>query len=287
MIILSTGSIYTYGTARALALAAETGYDGVEVTIDDRWDTRQPAYLRRLAETYGTPIAALHSPFVATVSGWPACQLERLKRSVALAQELGTPVVVTHLPFRFYGLLGHLHGLGYRRFVLPLPLPWLRREPYYYALRDGQLRQLEEAAGVIIAVENMPAFPLLGRPVDIHWFNRLDELARFPHLTLDTTHLGTWGLDPLRVYERLRGRVAHVHLSNFDGREHRSPPDGDLPLAALLRRMAGSGYRGAISVETHPDALGAEDEVQCRSALRRALLFCRENFVEEEADVKQ
>ncbi|HIE38815.1 MAG TPA: sugar phosphate isomerase/epimerase [Anaerolineales bacterium] len=279
MIILSTGSIYNYGTDRVFALAAEVGFDGVEVLIDNRWDTRQPAYLRQLSTAHDLPIIALHSPFVADVQGWPSDQLGRLKRTVALAQELEVPLVITHLPFRFHGILGYWHGPHPRRFLLPIP--WPRREPYYYFLQNGHLQRMEATSGVTIAVENMPAHRLLGQPVSIAWFNRPEELTRFPHLTLDTTHIGTWGLEPVEVYETLKEHIAHVHLSNFDGKEHRSPPDGRLRLAELLRRMAHDGYRGAISVESGPDALDAEDEGKCRTALKRALEFCREHFTIE------
>jgi sugar phosphate isomerase/epimerase len=140
------------------------------------------------------------------------------------------------------------------------------------------LAAFERETGVTVAVENMPAHRILRWRINSYDFNSVTEIARFPHLTLDTTHLGTWGMDPLAVYDRLRERVAHVHLSNFDGREHRSPPDGHLPLAELLRRLARDGYQGAITVETAPDALDAEDEAECLTALRRALAFCREHF---------
>jgi sugar phosphate isomerase/epimerase len=85
-------------------------------------------------------------------------------------------------------------------------------------------------------------------------------------------------LDPLAVYRELRERVAHVHLSNYDGREHRSPPDGRLPLEDLLQALASHGYRGAVTVECHPDALDAEDEETCLAALRRAQSFCRTHY---------
>jgi sugar phosphate isomerase/epimerase len=103
-------------------------------------------------------------------------------------------------------------------------------------------------------------------------------MSRFSHLTLDTTHLGTWGLNPVEIYELLKGRVVHIHLSNFDGRDHRSPVDGHLPLATFLRRLAQDDYSGAISVECAPDALQAEDEGRCKLELARALAFCREHF---------
>jgi sugar phosphate isomerase/epimerase len=275
MIALSTGSLYSYGTARVFELAARVGYDGVEVIVDYRWDTRQPGYLRRLVADHGLPVVAVHSPFLTEVPGWPGDQLGRLERAVALAQELGVSTVVTHLPFRFHAVSGYWRAQRVRRFKMPVPIP--RREPYSHFLCND-LAEFEATSGVTIAVENMPLHRFLGLRINSYSFNHPAELSRFPHLTLDTTHLGTWGLDPLAVYERLRERVVHVHLSNYDGKEHRSPPDGGMPLAELLRRLARDGYAGAITVEAGPDALDARDEGECLAALRRALAFCRGHF---------
>lgn len=137
---------------------------------------------------------------------------------------------------------------------------------------------MEDSSGVHICLENMPLRRILGIPINAYWFNRPGELLQFPHLTLDTTHLATWGLDPVAVYSRLKERVRHVHLSNFDGREHRLPPDGRLDLARLLRRLLRDGYQGGVSVETDPDALNAGDEKGCRDALMRSLSFCKQHF---------
>ena len=47
MIILSSGSLYTYGLARVFNMAAATGFDGMEVIIDRRKVTRSAADLDR------------------------------------------------------------------------------------------------------------------------------------------------------------------------------------------------------------------------------------------------
>jgi sugar phosphate isomerase/epimerase len=272
MIALSTGSLHSYGIARVFELAAQVGYDGIEVVVDARWDSRQPTYLRRLSAEYGLPIIGLHSPFLGGVTTWPDDQLGRLKRTVALAQEVGVSLVVTHLPLRFDAIVCQW-GIHQSR-SLWLLVPFLRRQPYRHFLQNG-LAEFEAEAGVTIAVENMPLNRRLGIKINRFWLNSPASLECLPHLTLDTTHLGTWGLDPLAVYERLRERVVHVHLSNFDGREHRLPPDGCLALGEFLQRLARDGYRGAITVETDPEALDAEEEGRCLAALCRALAFCR------------
>ncbi|HEY76981.1 MAG TPA: sugar phosphate isomerase/epimerase [Thermoflexia bacterium] len=276
MILLSTGSLYTFGLSRVFGLAAEAGYEGIEIIVDQRQDTRDPTYLRRLSDEHHLPIAVLHTPFVPDIPGWPADQLGRLKHTLALARELGVGLVVAHLPFRIHGIVGHWYGLRPRRFILPIF--WPLRGPYYHLLRDGALQQLEETFGVVVAVENMPAHRFLGIPISAYWFNRPDHLTRFLHLTLDTTHLGTWGMDPVEVYGRLKDRITHVHLSNYDGKEHRLPFDGSLPLAQLLRRMGEDGYQGTISVETDPSAMDTTDEGKILEALRQALEFCRSHL---------
>lgn len=274
MIALSSGSLHTYGLSRIFALAAQVGYDGIEIMIDRPNDNRNPRYLRALSDEYHLPIVALHNPFVHSIPDWPDDPLGRLERTLPLAQALGVPIVVTHLPINTHALSYQWHG-G-RRHVLRLPIP--RRGPYYELLRDTErLARMEEDAGVCIAVENMPARRHWGRAFSVHWFNHPDVVVRFPHLTLDTTHIGTWGMDLLAVWDQVRERVAHVHLSNFDGREHRLPADGQLPLDALLRRMAGDGYAGTVSVECGPPAFEAEDEAACLANLERTLAFCREH----------
>ena len=275
MIALSTGSLYSYGIARVFELAARAGFEGIEVLVDPRWDTRQAAYLERLSGEYELPIVAVHSPFASQVAGWPDDQLARLHHTVRLARELKAPVVVAHLPARFHVIKGFWQARRRRHMALPLPVR--RRGPYYRMLRDG-VRAVEEETGIVLGIENMPAKRFVGLITNQYWFNSPTELERFPHLTLDTTHLGTWGLDPTAVYEQLRDRVSHVHLSNYDGREHRSPPDGHLPLGNLLRTLARDGYQGAVTVESDPSALDAEDEAACLAALRRAYVFCRTHY---------
>jgi sugar phosphate isomerase/epimerase len=276
MIALSTGSLYVYGTARVFELAAEVGFDGIEVLCDRRPDTRDPAYLRRLSDEYGLPIVALHNPFSHSLSAWPGDQLGRLERTLALAKELGVSTVVAHLPYCLAGVVVRWDGAVAGGFGSPLP--WIQRKPWYRALAEGRLAEMEAKSGVRIAVENMPQRRALGFSLPVYWFNRPEQMTHFPHVTLDTTHVGTWGWDLLSVYETLRDRIIHVHLSNYNGREHRAPEDGRLPLDVLLQRLSEDGYQGAISIESDPAAMEAEDAWACRATLERALAFRREHM---------
>jgi sugar phosphate isomerase/epimerase len=258
---LSTGSLYTYGLDRVFALAAEAGFDGIEVLVDHRFDTRQPTYLRRLMDRHGLPVLSVHAPFrPRRLAAWPKTQPESIAATAELARAVGAEVIVAHLP---YGI-----SRAYAR--------WLRND----------LRTWQQAHPVpVVAVENMPLkwvrwWPFA--PLEMWRMNGLEEWGAFPHLTLDATHLGTKGLDPLMVYQRVRERVAHVHLSNarWEGRrvkEHRRLEDGFLPLDALISRLAQDGYAGIATVELHPDALEAEDEEKARAHLGQQIAFCRQH----------
>jgi sugar phosphate isomerase/epimerase len=274
-ISLSTGSLYTYGIARVFELAAGAGFDAIEILLDRRWDSRQATYLRRLSRETGLPIAALHNPFTPSVPGWPRDSLGRLRETVALASEVGAPVVVAHLPLHIRGARIEFFGVGRKPILLPIPFGG--EKAYRDFLLDG-LARFEAEHGIQIGVENMPAKWFLGRRIDIHWLNDLETLSHMPHLTLDTTHIGTWGLDLLAVYEHLKARIVHVHLSNFDGEEHRLLEEGHLPLTELLGRLRRDGYTGAVSLEMGPEVLQAEDEGRVRAHLQRMVATCQQHI---------
>jgi sugar phosphate isomerase/epimerase len=273
--IFSTGSLWSYSIERCFAFAAAAGYDGVELMVDGRWETRQTGYLQPLMERYGIPVAAVHSPFMGYVPGWPNDQMGRIVESVKLAAELGARVVVHHLPIR----MGYLWiQAGPRLFPLPVP-GWNQERGYRRWLAEAYLayhHQTLDQSGVTLCIENMPAQNKFGRRWNWHHWNRPEEMQRFPAITMDTTHLGTWGWQPVEAYARFAGRVRHVHLSNYDGKEHRRPEMGYLHLDKLLALMAAEGYPGAISLELHPDALAAgQPDAQVIECMAGSLDFCR------------
>jgi len=279
MLALSTGSLYTYGLDRVFGLAKEAGFDGIEVLVDGRWDTRQADYLRHLVERHGLPVVSLHSPFhLIRVPGWEQDPLWRLKRTVELAEALGARVVVAHPPSGWLRISLRVTGASNTRdFWVGLPLSWFVGRPYARWLYD-ELESFQTGTEVTVTVENMPRRRIGPLGFDLYQMTRLESLERFRHLTLDTTHLATHGIDILQTYERLAGRVAHVHLSNYNGREHRLLQDGHLPLADFLRRLGQDSYRGIVTLELQPDVLGDGDEGRVFANLQVAVDFCRRHF---------
>ena len=274
--ILSTGSLYNYSVDRVFALAAEAGFDGIELMVDERWDTRQPDFLKQVATNHALPIHALHSPFNRNCRGWGETEFGAIARTAELAAELGAQVVVHHLPMRV-----SLAFLQTGRRTIRLPNPFDGSNRQYVDWLNETYQVLQDSTGVLLCIENMPAVRALGTRANASFWNprsraTLDQITRFPNITLDTTHLATWGLDPLEAYNRWGERVKHIHLSNFDGSEHRRPEKGSLQLDLLLARMAADRYRFSVSLELQPDVLeaGAPDE-RVVALLRGSLEYCR------------
>jgi sugar phosphate isomerase/epimerase len=210
-----------------------------------------------------------------------------LKRTVELAEVLGAWVVVTHPPLGWLRISLRVMGASNERgFQVGLPLSWFVGRYYARWLCD-ELESFQKGTGVIIAVENMPRRQLGALGFNLYQMTRLESLERFQHLTLDTTHLATHGMDIIQTYQRLADQVAHIHLSNYDGREHRLVQDGHLPLADFLRCLARDDYEGIVTLEVQPGVLGAGDDSQVLANLRAAVGFYREHFVGEEGRMRQ
>ena len=251
-VIFSTGSLHPFGLDRSYAWAAEAGYDGVEIMMDERWDTHQDSYLSHLAERHGLPVLALHTPLYR--GAWRLGPEQTLIRSARLAVRVQAPVVVVHPP--------------------PPGRPLQK-------WREGPLAEAR-AEGVHVAIENMPG----GRAKQAFSVRRRscylpEHLFGLGDVTLDTSHVAASGLDLLEVQAELAGQLRHVHLSDSDlsgGDQHKLPGKGKLPLKEFLARLSESGYPGAVSLELKPWPLGTPDPEVILERMRGALKFAREGL---------
>ena len=280
-ILLSSGSLRNYGLNRLFEIAAGTGFDGIEIIVDETTDSADPVYLRRMIKEHGLPIPAVHAPFAfIDPPGWEKEEARRVKRSVRLAEEIGASLVVLHVPF--------FTDRVFRR--------WLEEE----------LGSFQETTRVVLGVENMPQARKPGGRLGIRlngpsilevrrkgiwrlipsFFNPPcfpssdpDGISRFPRVVLDTTHLATGGFDPVAAFDRLREKVVHVHLSNFDGREHLELRRGHIDIPRFIRHLGEKGYAGAFCLEIMPEYFPSHDEEYTRRLLGDNLALIRRNLV--------
>ena len=251
-VAFSTGSLHPFGLDRVYGWAAEAGFDGVEVMMDERWDTHQHAYINELSERHGIPVLALHPPIYR--GAWRLGSEETLIRSARLAGKIGGPVVVAHPP--------------------PPGRPLARWSAGALAEARG--------FGVPVAVENMPK-----NSSERMFVVRRGSCYKPEHLvgvgdvTVDTSHVGASGVGLMEFWEKLRGQLRHVHLSDSDlsgGDQHRLPGKGKLPLTEFLAEVGRSEYPGAISLELKPWPLGTPHPEVIMKRMKAALEFTREGL---------
>ena len=251
-VVFSTGSLHPFGLERVFGWAAEAGFDGMEVMMDDRWDTHQPAYLVDLAGRHGLPILALHPPIYQ--GAWRLGLEETLVRSARLARRISCPLVVAHPP--------------------PPGRPLRRWAAGTLAAARGE--------GVTVAVENMPANNPGFFGVRRGSCHLPEHLAGVGEVTLDASHVGASGIDLLAARETLAGQLRHVHLSDSNlvaGKDdHRLPGKGKLPLKPFLATLPANDYPGAVSLELKPWPLGTPDPEVILARMRAALEYTREGL---------
>jgi sugar phosphate isomerase/epimerase len=247
----STAAFFSRPLRFAFAAIADAGFEGIEVMVTRDPATQDGRRLRELSAEHRLPIRAIHAPFLLmTRKVWGTEPVGKIYRSIELAEHAEVPLVVVHPPYRWQS--------AYRRWV------------------DEHLRGLSERTGVRVGVENMFPLSLGKRGVAFHAHDVLNDLDRFPHVVLDTSHAAVAGLDLLETYRELRDRLVHVHLSNNAGRgwdSHASVETGVLPLADLLDAVAADGFAGTISLELDLRA-ALDDAAKLREVLERNRTFC-------------
>ncbi|GAB2931177.1 sugar phosphate isomerase/epimerase [Rhodococcus aerolatus] len=243
---LSTASVYPETVEAGFAMAAEVGYDGLELMVWADPVSQDVAAVGRLARRYGVPVLAVHAPcLLITQRIWGDDPVVRLERAVDAAVSLDARHVVVHPPFR-----------------------WQRRYAEGFA---DQVAELERTSGVVVAVENM--FPLRadrflggGERAARRMLRRGDAGASFSafapspdptdvghaHYTLDLSHTATAGQDAVAMARRMGTRLAHLHLTDGTGAavdEHLVPGRGTQPCAQVCRTLAAEGFDGIAILE--------------------------------------
>lgn len=255
---LSTAAAFPEQTAAAFAMAAEAGYDGVEVMVQTDVTSQTPDALARLVDEYQVPVLSVHSPcLLITATVWSSDPLVKLARSIEMAEKLGAGTVVVHPPF-----------------------VWQRAAAANFTESVAELQSRTE---VVIAVENMFPVKVAGRLVNSyrpHW----DPVpAGHQHFTLDLSHTATSGSDAMNMLRRMGSRLAHLHLADGSGSakdEHLVPGRGAQPCAEVLRTLAtgeldGLPFTGSVILEISTKAVTSD---QRRVDVAESLTFARKHL---------
>ncbi|MDQ2708926.1 MAG: sugar phosphate isomerase/epimerase [Actinomycetota bacterium] len=250
-VALSTASVYPESIEVGFLLAAELGYDGVELMVWTDPVSQDIAAVERLSARYRVPVLAVHAPcLVVTQRVWGTDPLHRLQRSAEAAAILGAGTVVVHPPFR-----------------------WQRAYSRQFAESVDKAAQRFQVA---LAVENM--FPVRRGVVSACPYHPSDDPTDVGHryYTLDLSHTATSGVDTLALLDRMGAGLAHIHLTDGSGSnrdEHLVPGRGNQPCAQVCERLVTDGFDGVVVIEI--STRRARTRHDRAALLAESLLFAR------------
>jgi len=254
-ISISAGTLFIFPLEKVFEIAAEVGFDGVELVINQEFQkVNCRRLIQRLAEIH--PILSIHAPFM-PLDGWGGPS-DSLKRSVELAGECGIGLVNFHPP----SWLGF--ELGYWR--------WL------YRVADFQ----REIGGdrVTVTLENMP---WTGRyRINGYILSETRQMIEFlnahnVYLTFDCTHMGSGRANFINDFYLFynSGRIRNIHFSDYGhGRQHLLPGHGILPLTRFLNHLRNTDYNETVTLELSPHEFPKGEQIIVES-LKEILAYLR------------
>lgn len=259
-VALSTSSVYPEKVTAGFEIAAELGYDGIEIMVYTDPVSQDADELNRLQEKFDLPIVSIHAPTllltqrVMHAEPWPKIDL-----SITLAQAVGADTVVAHPPFRWQRVYA-------REFV------------------DG-VAMREHETGMTIAVENMYPWRAGQRAVQAYLPHYDPVYQPYDHVTLDLSHAATAHADSLEMAKALGSRLKHVHLTDGAGSpmdEHLVPGRGTQPVKELLGYLADHDFvsEGHIVIEVGTRKGTREDRM---ADLAESLEFTRRHYLPTES----
>ncbi|GFO55148.1 TIM alpha/beta-barrel protein [Geomonas sp. Red276] len=254
-ISISAGTLYIFPLERVFEIAAEVGFDGVELVINQEFQkVNSRRLINKLAESI--PVLSIHAPFMA-LDGW-GNQIDSVKRCVEIAGDCGIGLVNFHPP----SWLGC--EIGYWR--------WL------YKINDFQ----REIGGdkVALTLENMPwtgKYRINGYILS-ETQKMIDFLKeRNLYLTFDCTHMGSGKANFINDFYLCynSGRIRNIHFSDYGhGRQHLLPGHGILPLTRFLNHLRNTAYNDIVTLELSPHEFPRDEKIIVQS-LKEILDYLR------------
>jgi sugar phosphate isomerase/epimerase len=226
-------------TAWGIRKTREIGFDTVDIFADPLdMDARERKLIRDTAADEGLPIVSVCCVAVGLVDFNPSVRrfhVDRVRRYLDLCYE-----------YEAKNLLLVLGEYIWQQEVIPPEEQW--------RLGVESVREAGEHArglGLEIAMEL--------EPFKLSLVNSVDTMLRFlddvgmpetVRANCDISHLHLVRA-PFEEVARLKGRIAHVHLSDCDGRVHGDLPPGRgvTPIRDYLAAIQRAGYDGVVSIE--------------------------------------
>ena len=253
-ILASTGPLFARPLDWACGVVAEAGYDGVELMVTGDATTQDSEQVAAVLDKEGVTAPVVHGPFLLlTRRVFGTDLVEKARRSLELAGDLGADTMIVHPPFRW------------------------QRAFHRWLLEEGD--HVAAELGTTVGVENLYPVHLGGRGVRFHRYTQPEHLTPFRHVVLDTSHFGVAEVDINDAWDHLKHQAIHLHVSDNrgQGRDSHAPlGHGMLPIGSFLRRVAEDpDVRPSITLELDCRRY-LDDRAALVGYLRQERMKCRD-----------
>lgn len=243
---VSTSCFYPLQTQEALKQAALTGAPCTEIFFNT-FSEIEPEYIARLkftAQEYALPVVSVHpfssnmEPFFFATDYLGRFQdgIQLYKKLFAAAQNLGAHIAV-------------MHGD--------------HRESFYdfkdYCKNYKTLRNIAKQYGVSLCQENVVRCCCATDAAVLEMRDILNDEAEF---VLDTKQALRAGIEPAQMLNAMRGRLAHIHISDYND-EHDCilPGKGKTDYAAFFEKLGQCKYTGDSVIELYRTGFEVPDQL--------------------------
>ncbi|MDH3583716.1 MAG: sugar phosphate isomerase/epimerase [Phycisphaerae bacterium] len=226
-------------TRFGLEQTKQIGFDTVDIFADPLdLDDAERRLIKDSCDDLGLPIKSICCVAVGLIDFNPSVQrfhVDRCRKYLDLCREYGAD-----------NLLLVIGEYIWEQQVIPPPEQWKIGVENVRALGE-YARELD----LEIALEL--------EPFKLSLINTVDTMARFlddvdqadtVQANCDISHLHLMGIEPAEI-ARLAGRIAHVHLSDCDGKVHGDLPPGRgvTPIQDYLGAIRDTGFDRTVSIE--------------------------------------
>lgn len=225
-------------TARGIELTKEIGFDTIDIFADPlEISPQERKAIRKACSESGLPVVSVVCCALGIADfNRPVREfhVNRAKRYLDLGYELDGK-----------NLLLVLGEYIWEQEVIPPAAQWAWAVEHVQELAD-----YAKNLGLEIAIEL--------EPFHLSLVNNIERMSQFlrevdhsaAKANVDISHLTLSG-DSADQISVLKGRIAHVHLSDCDGKKHGDLPPGRgvVDFTSYLKALAESGFSGTVSIE--------------------------------------
>ncbi|MCF7812010.1 sugar phosphate isomerase/epimerase [Candidatus Gracilibacteria bacterium] len=244
MLLLHSQSFPHYGLERFFEFARKAGFDGVEIGVNENFDTQNAAYLKKLEKRYEMPIKAFSLPHKQEEDLIEGFQ-EVVKEFPKVHLNLNSP---QSFAFKYKRWMENIAPKLCKKYDLKL-----NRRNAPFQLMFGMIPQRTE--------------------------NSLFSLRQKGFVCLDLSALWASKEEIMRSINFLGDKMRFVYLSNV----HRNTPystlsNGILPLESFLTKLAKNRYQGNFTLKLSSKALHEGEDEKVLETLIDSRKFFEEYF---------